>query len=139
MRATSPYAFSASNESFFYSNSCPTPETDTVVFYIQVFNTYVVNSKSSIAMAYLDKLAKANEIGGIVIKTRYNRFEVCNSFWSFSLLIIRQPFDQCYYEIISNRQCTYVDLDLKIEECASLPPEIAINHWSMAGSRGGLL
>ena len=79
-------------------------------------------------MAYLKNVAKAREIGGIVIKSRYNRFDVCKSFWSFSLMIIRQPLDQCYYEIVSNRQCTYVDLDLKVEECASLPPGIVTNH-----------
>ena len=83
-------------------------------------------------MKYLENLEKAKEIGGIVIKTRYNRFDVCKSFWAFSLLIIRKPLDMCYYEVVSNRQCTYVDLDLKVEECTSHPAEIATNHWSMS-------
>ena len=76
---------------------------------------------------YSDFLEKAKAIGGIVFKTRFNRFDICKSLWNLALQVVRQPLDTCFYELVTHKQCTYLDLDLKVEECKLLPPGLLID------------
>ena len=70
----------------------------------------------------------ANKSGGIVIKTSKYNWEVASSFWSFAVAVSRQRrYDVCYYEVVSNQQCTYVDLDLKRKNCSVLPPKLELD------------
>ena len=81
---------------------------------------------------YLEFLDKAKSIGGIVYKTKFNRFSICKSLWSLALLVIRQPRNICYYELVTNQQSTYLDLDLKVEQCKMLPPALIADRRNMA-------
>ena len=83
-------------------------------------------------MVYYELLEKAKAIGGIVYKTRFNCFQICKSLWSLALLVIRQPRNICYYEIVTNQQTTYLDLDLKVEDCKMLPPGLIVDRRNMA-------
>ena len=74
---------------------------------------------------YYDFLKKAESLNSIVYKTRFNRFAICKSLWSLALKIVRQPIDICFYELVTRKQCTYFDLDLKVEECVALPKDVA--------------
>ena len=69
---------------------------------------------------------KANEIGGIVFKSSKYVFGIANSFWSFAVKVFmecRNP-EVCFYEIISQEQCMYVDLDLKRKDCLCFPIDV---------------
>lgn len=43
----------------------------------------------------------------------------------------RRSSDICYYEVISQRQCTYFDLDLKIRDCSFIPPKLEKDKFSL--------
>ena len=67
-----------------------------------------------------------------VIKTSKYKYEVATSFWSFAINVslpvpLQRKEDVCYYEVISNQQCTYVDLDLKRKNCLKLTPKLESN------------
>lgn len=92
-----------------------------------IYSTKLVSS----IMKYAEALSCANRVGGIVIKTKWNKFEVAYSFWDFALSIAKMPNDLCYYEIVSNKQCTYLDLDMKINNCLSIPVKLRADIWEM--------
>ena len=56
-------------------------------------------------------LIEAVETNGIVYKTSRYDFEVAKSFWSFAVKVIMQQSDVCFYELISHKQGTCLDLD----------------------------
>ena len=73
-------------------------------------------------------IEEAEKTGGIVIKTSRYAFKVVSSFWSFAVEVaLQRRSDVCYYEIVSNPQCTYVDLDLKRKDWMFLPPKLELN------------
>ena len=80
---------------------------------------------------YNDFLKRAKSLRSIVYKTRFNRFAICKSLWSLALKVIRQPIDVCFYELITSKQCTYFDLDLKVEEYVVVPKGVANDPWAM--------
>ena len=43
----------------------------------------------------------------------------------------RKPADICYYEVVSDRQCTYFDLDLKMCDCKFLPPKLQHDNLAL--------
>ena len=47
-------------------------------------------------------------------------------------MVIRQPEDVCIYELVSNKQCTYLDVDLKVRDCLTMSPEIQEDRWVVA-------
>ena len=78
-------------------------------------------------MPYLESLEIAQKIGGIVYKTSKYDFDVAKSFTSFAIKVMMQTSDQCMYEIISNQQTTYLDLDLKKKDCSVFPQKVLSN------------
>ena len=78
-------------------------------------------------MRYLEALAAAQKINGIVVKTRRNDFAPCKSLWSFAIAVCNHPQDASYYEVVSDKQCTYLDLDLKRKNCVDFPSEVKID------------
>ena len=90
-------------------------------------------------MRYLEAKTEADKINGVVYKTRFNNFEVTKDFHSLALKVIQQylllrgsPEDVCMYEVISDKQCTYSDLDLKHTDCLSIPQKLRDNKCHMA-------
>lgn len=76
-------------------------------------------------MKYLEAKEKAAQCGGIVFKTKFCVFAVAKSYEDLAHKILIEyskfrggPLDQCIYEVIPNRQTTYVDLDLPLPECS---------------------
>ena len=69
---------------------------------------------------------KAKEIGGIVYKPNKYVFEVSKSFWSLAMKVAKECRDPkvCFYEIVSQEQCIYVDLDLKRKDCQCFPRDV---------------
>ena len=82
-------------------------------------------------MRYAEALEKANESGGIVIKINKYDYQVARSMWSFAVSVAQQPSHLCYYEVVSNHQCTYLDLDLKFEDCCLIPKKLQLDIWQM--------
>ena len=69
-------------------------------------------------------LIEAVQCNGIVYKTSKYDFAVARSFESFALKVLTQHSDVCFYEVVSHKQCTYLDLDLKTKDCVSLPSRV---------------
>ena len=69
---------------------------------------------------------EAYEIKGIVYKPTNYIYKVAKSFMSFAVKVVMhcQNPHVCFYEVISQEQCTYVDLDLKRAECLRFPKEV---------------
>ena len=80
---------------------------------------------------YYECLKEAEQINGIVYKSSRQDFHVAKSLWSLACKVINQQSDVCFYEVVSNRQCTYVDLDLKTKDCMSLPHRVKQDPWNM--------
>ena len=74
----------------------------------------------------------AKKINGVIYKTRFNCFAVATSLWSLAIKIARKPLDYCFYEIVSQKQCTYFDLDLKVCEGNAVPPKLLLDRFEMA-------
>ena len=81
------------------------------------------------------KLAECVKIiekhGGVIYKTRYNSFDVISSLWRLAIEIARKPPGICFYEVVSHKQCTYFDLDLKICDCAFIPHKLKKDNTSL--------
>ena len=69
-------------------------------------------------------LIEAVQTSGIVYKTSKYDFAVAKSFGSFAQKVLAQQSNVCMYEVISHRQCTYLDLDLKTKDCVSVPSRV---------------
>ena len=69
-------------------------------------------------------LIKAEQINGIVYKTSKYYFPVAKSFWDFAVKVLTQHCNACYFELISHKQSTYLDLDLRTKDCVSLPSRL---------------
>ena len=78
-------------------------------------------------MPYLECLARAQKIDGIVYKTSKYDFDVAKSFMIFAVKVMTQTSDQCMYEVISHKQTTYLDLDLKKKDCKFIPQKLLSN------------
>ena len=83
-------------------------------------------------MKLAESLRRAQETGGIVYKFTNFDFAVTSSFLSFATLVVMEKFDECMYEVVSNQQTTYLDLDLKTKEYKFLPKRLIGNSRMMA-------
>ena len=82
-------------------------------------------------MKYSESLIQAQRIGGIVYKYSNYNFAVASSFWSFAIKVLMQRTEECMYEVISNKQTTYLDLDLKSKDYKYLPQNLKVNPRNM--------
>ena len=83
-------------------------------------------------MQYAKYLKAAREIGGIVYKKRFNVFAIASSLQSLAIDVEKQPPGICFYELVSDRQCTYLDLDLKTRDCQKIPAKLKTDNREMA-------
>ena len=87
---------------------------------------------------YKDAKDAADKIGGIVYKTNRYTFNVAKGYPDLALKVMIQyvsprgtPNDQCIYETVPNRQCSYADLDLKLENCLRMGEKLRSDRNNM--------
>ena len=83
-------------------------------------------------MKLAESLRRAQLTGGIVYKFTNYDFAVTSSLLSFATLVVMEKIDECMYEVVSNQQTTYLDLDLKTKEYKFLPKKLIGNTRMMA-------